>query len=54
MPSIENTASEHNAPSSFRRERYWFYNFVMTPFRDVDQRTNEDAIPRQPKKRNNR
>jgi hypothetical protein len=53
MSSIETTTTEHNAPSSFRRERYWFYNFVMTPFRDVDQRTS-DETPRQPKKRSRR
>ncbi len=35
----------------FRRERYWFLNFVMTPFKDIDHRTVPESAPRLTAKR---
>jgi hypothetical protein len=26
---------------AFRRERYWFLSFMMTPFKDIDNRATE-------------
>ncbi len=40
-----------DAPMAFRRERFWFISFVMTPFKDIDQRAVEDAPPPRPAKR---
>jgi hypothetical protein len=37
-----------NVPMAFRRERYWFLSFLMTPFKDMDQRAIEQSAPRQP------
>ena len=42
-PSIDVTrhgAADHaaDAPMAFRRERYWFLSFMMTPFKDIDDR----------------
>ena len=39
------------APMAFRRERNWFLSFLMTPFKDIDQRAAEMEQPRQPGKR---
>ncbi len=39
-----------DAPMGFRRQRYWFLSFVMTPFKDMDQRALDQTTPRQPKK----
>lgn len=39
-----------DAPMAFRRERFWFISFVMTPFKDIDQRAVEDAAPRRARK----
>ncbi len=51
MPSSidvpRNSASEYNVPMAFRRERYWFLSFVMTPFKDIEPRTLDDRMPRQ-------
>jgi len=41
----------HDAPMAFRRERFWFISFVMTPFKDIDQRAVEKAAPRRPGQR---
>ena len=43
-----------DSPMSFRRQRFWFLNFVMTPFKDVDARAVEDTAPRKPAKRRGR
>ena len=46
MPSSNNVslnnAADYNAPMAFRRERYWFLSFMMTPFKDLDNRATED------------
>lgn len=42
------------APMAFRRERYWFLSFLMTPFRDIDNRVAEDAASVRPAKRRSR
>lgn len=39
-----------DAPMAFRRERFWFISFVMTPFKDIDQRAVEETAPRRPGK----
>jgi hypothetical protein len=44
---LRRSASEYNAPLSFRRERYWFLSFVMTPFKDIEPRTVDDRPSRQ-------
>ena len=44
----------HDAPMAFRRERFWFISFVMTPFKDIDLRAVEPTAPRQPGKRRRR
>jgi hypothetical protein len=43
-----------DSPMAFRRERYWFLSFMMTPFKDLDNRATEPAAPRQPGKRRSR
>ena len=43
-----------DAPMAFRRERFWFISFVMTPFKDIDLRAVEEAEPRRPGKRRRR
>jgi hypothetical protein len=45
------SAADYDAPMAFRRERYWFLSFMMTPFKDLDNRATEQAAPRQPGKR---
>ncbi|MGE5269267.1 MAG: hypothetical protein ACM3JG_06285 [Thiohalocapsa sp.] len=40
------SAGEYNAPMAFRRQRYWFLSFVMTPFKDVEPRTVDDRAAR--------
>ncbi len=40
-----------HGPLSFRRRRFWFIEFVMTPFKDTDARAIEDTAPRKPPKR---
>jgi hypothetical protein len=53
MPSSTNLAFnnnadfDNNAPMAFRRERFWFISFVMTPFRDIDQRAVVQPLPNQ-------
>jgi hypothetical protein len=49
-------AADHapDAPCAFRRERFWFISFVMTPFKDIDQRAVEQAEPRRPVRRRRR
>jgi len=46
MPPSNNlslhNATDYNAPMAFRRERYWFLSFMMTPFKDLDNRATED------------
>ena len=46
MPSLNNNSSnnvnDYNAPMAFRRERYWFLSFMMTPFKDIDNRAMEE------------
>ena len=37
-----NNANDYNAPMAFRRERYWFLSFMMTPFKDIDNRAMEE------------
>ena len=37
-----------DTPMGFRRQRYWFLSFVMTPFKDIDERANDHTSPRQP------
>ncbi len=44
---LRNSAGEYTAPMSFRRERYWFLSFVMTPFKDIEPRTVDDRPSRQ-------
>ena len=48
-----NNSDEHamKALMSFRRERYWFLNFIMTPFKDIDHRTVPESAPRLPARR---
>ena len=45
MPSSNNNplnnANDYDAPMAFRRERYWFLSFMMTPFKDIDNRAAE-------------
>jgi hypothetical protein len=48
---LRNSASEYNVPMSFRRQRYWFLSFVMTPFKDVEPRTVDDRATRQSTRR---
>jgi hypothetical protein len=36
-----------HAPMGFRRQRYWFLSFVMTPFRDIEPRTQDNPTRRQ-------
>ena len=36
------TNTDYDAPMAFRRERYWFLSFMMTPFKDLDNRATED------------
>ncbi len=44
-----------DAPMAFRRQRFWFISFVMTPFKDLDDRAMlEQSAPRQPGKRRSR
>ena len=33
---------------AFRRQRFWFLSFVMTPFKDLDQRTMDPSTRHQP------
>jgi hypothetical protein len=46
MPSSNNialnNAADYNAPMAFRRERFWFLSFMMTPFKDIDNRATEE------------
>jgi len=44
---LRSSASDYNVPMSFRRQRYWFLSFVMTPFKDVEPRTVDDRPGRQ-------
>jgi hypothetical protein len=37
-----NNAADYNAPMAFRRERFWFLSFMMTPFKDIDNRAMEE------------
>ena len=43
-----------DAPMAFRRERHWFLSFVMTPFKDIDERTTDRSTSRQPRKNRGR
>ena len=40
-------ANEYNAPMAFRRQPYWFLHFVMTPFKDIEPRTQDNPSPPQ-------
>ena len=35
------SAGGYDVPMAFRRQPYWFLNFVMTPFKDIEPRTVE-------------
>jgi hypothetical protein len=48
------SAADYDAPMAFRRERYWFLSFMMTPFKDIDNRATEPAAPRQAGERHGR
>ena len=37
-----NSAADYDSTMGFRRERYWFLSFMMTPFKDIDNRAMED------------
>jgi hypothetical protein len=37
-----NSAADYYAPMAFRRERFWFLSFMMTPFKDIDNRAMEE------------
>ena len=39
---LRSRTSDYNVPMSFRRERYWFLSFLMTPFKDIEPRTIDD------------
>ena len=39
------------SPMAFRRKRFWFLSFLMTPFRDIDNRIMDQPTPREPGKR---
>ena len=57
MPPSNNVlhnATDYNAPMAFRRERYWFLSFMMTPFKDIDNRAAEQVVPQQPRQRRGR
>ena len=45
------SAGEYDAPMAFRRQPYWFLNFVMTPFKDIEPRTVEYTPMRRAAKR---
>jgi hypothetical protein len=51
VPSLidvpRSSAAEYNAPMAFRRQPYWFLSFVMTPFKDIEPRTQDNPTPRQ-------
>ena len=49
-----NSANEYNAPMGFRRQPYWFLSFVMTPFKDIEPRTQDERGPRQAARRRGR
>ena len=48
-----NNAADYDAPMAFRRERYWFLSFMMTPFKDIDNRATEQPArePGTPRRR---
>jgi hypothetical protein len=48
------TAADYDAPMAFRRERYWFLSFMMTPFKDIDNRAAEQPDAGIAGKRRNR
>ena len=48
MPSTIDMSRGHSTlyvdgAASFRRERNWFLSFLMTPFKDMDQRAIDQA-----------
>lgn len=45
------SANEYNPPMAFRRQPYWFLSFVMTPFKDIEPRTQDEPRPRQAARR---
>jgi hypothetical protein len=45
--------ADYDAPMAFRRERYWFLSFMMTPFKDIDNRATEEPA-REPGNRRRR
>ena len=49
-----NSAADYDSTMGFRRERYWFLSFMMTPFKDIDNRATEQAAPDQPRQRRGR
>jgi hypothetical protein len=52
IPLDSRTDYALDAPMAFRRERFWFISFLMTPFKDIDQRAVEQPAPlRRPKQR---
>jgi hypothetical protein len=54
MPSSIDTQAntpDTNTPMGFRRDRNWFLSFLMTPFKDIDQRATEDNLARQSTRR---
>lgn len=48
-----NNNTDYDAPMAFRRERFWFLSFMMTPFKDIDNRAMEEPA-REPGKRRRR
>jgi hypothetical protein len=58
MPSSidvpRNNTADYDAPMAFRRERYWFLSFMMTPFKDIDNRAAEQPDAGNAGKRRNR
>ena len=51
-----NNGANHaaDAPLAFRRERYWFLSFLMTPFKDIEPRAAEQPAPGQAGERRGR
>ena len=46
--------ADYDAPMAFRRERYWFLSFMMTPFKDLDNRATEQWSDHKPGKQRRR
>lgn len=48
IPPNGATGYATDSPMSFRRQRFRVLGFVMTPFKDIDQRTMDPSAPRLP------